>query len=326
MNELLTKEFLQREYVDNKKSFTTISNEFKISRTSIYSAMLKLGVPIRKSKKFQIPRDMLYIEYVENEKTMKEISDMFGCSFNVIQSLMSKYGIEARVGRNDLVCILPEELLRKLYVEDELNIREISIKLNISERYVSNKLKQFQIPRKRAIKKDLQVDLVNQIFGKLIVKQFDGINNAGEWVWLCECKCGNKIKVGAAALLGSKATKSCGCTRRKNSDWKIIPPYIWNNLSKKAEARGLIWGISREYAENIFEKQNNCCALSGIPLIFARRRDTQNTTASLDRIDSNYGYIEGNVQWTHKHINSMKLIHSQTYFIELCKAVAEFNK
>jgi len=48
-------------------------------------------------------------------------------------------------------------------------------------------------------------------------------------------------------------------------------------------------------------------------------------TASLDRIDSSKGYIEGNVQWVHRKINMMKQSYTQEEFIELCQAVVRNN-
>ena len=48
-------------------------------------------------------------------------------------------------------------------------------------------------------------------------------------------------------------------------------------------------------------------------------------SASLDRIDNNIGYIEGNVQWVHKWINVMKGAMSNECFIFLCNKVAENN-
>jgi hypothetical protein len=50
------------------------------------------------------------------------------------------------------------------------------------------------------------------------------------------------------------------------------------------------------------------------------------TTASLDRIDSSKGYIEGNVQWIHKHINKMKNNFNESYFIEICKKISQKNQ
>ena len=44
-------------------------------------------------------------------------------------------------------------------------------------------------------------------------------------------------------------------------------------------------------------------------------------TASLDRIDSNLDYIEGNVQWVHKRVNAMKSDMSTKEFLEWCTLV-----
>lgn len=49
-------------------------------------------------------------------------------------------------------------------------------------------------------------------------------------------------------------------------------------------------------------------------------------TASLDRIDSSKGYVEGNVHWVHKDINIMKWDFPLETFIKMCKFVAENNR
>ena len=49
----------------------------------------------------------------------------------------------------------------------------------------------------------------------------------------------------------------------------------------------------------------------------------QKTTASLDRIDSNKGYVEGNVQWVHVDVNYMKLDYDQDYYINICRLIAK---
>jgi hypothetical protein len=49
-------------------------------------------------------------------------------------------------------------------------------------------------------------------------------------------------------------------------------------------------------------------------------------TASLDRIDSSKGYIEGNLQWLHKRINIMKGNMSEKEFLDFCESVTLKNK
>jgi hypothetical protein len=77
-----------------------------------------------------------------------------------------------------------------------------------------------------------------------------------------------------------------------------------------------------QHAWDLFLKQNKKCVLSGLPIEFKARRKGHNT-ASLDRINSNEGYVDGNVQWVHKDINWMKNTFSQQHFVDMCKKVAD---
>ena len=52
---------------------------------------------------------------------------------------------------------------------------------------------------------------------------------------------------------------------------------------------------------------------------------SKDRTASIDRIDSSAGYVAGNIQFVHKHINKMKNNLDEQCFIEMCKLVA-FHK
>ena len=47
-----------------------------------------------------------------------------------------------------------------------------------------------------------------------------------------------------------------------------------------------------------------------------------NNTASLDRINSNIGYVVNNIQWVYKDINYMKFKLSNDKFIYYCKLIA----
>ncbi len=93
-----------------------------------------------------------------------------------------------------------------------------------------------------------------------------------------------------------------------------------------AKVRNLEFALSLKYLQELLEKQNYKCSLSGVQLIFPtclsiEGRKQQN--ASLDRIDSNKGYIEGNVQWVHKIINNIKWELSQEDFVLWCNKVTK---
>lgn len=102
----------------------------------------------------------------------------------------------------------------------------------------------------------------------------------------------------------------------------------WYRIKKLAEARNIQFHITREYAWQLFCNQKGSCALSGLPINFAKNESDNlrtSQTASLDRIDNSIGYIKGNIQWLHKDINLMKLDHTQQEFLRLCKAVVSYN-
>jgi hypothetical protein len=79
-------------------------------------------------------------------------------------------------------------------------------------------------------------------------------------------------------------------------------------------------------AWEIFESQGKRCKLTGWQLaMFPTSTSINSQTASLDRIDSTKGYVPGNIQWVHKHINMMKQHFPEEAFVEMCKAVALHN-
>ena len=84
--------------------------------------------------------------------------------------------------------------------------------------------------------------------------------------------------------------------------------------------------ITIEYAWNLFLKQDRKCALSGEPLTMWGKIDGKyQGTASLDRIDSSMGYVEGNVQWIEKKLQHMKRNMVDADFIKICKKVAAYQ-
>lgn len=178
--------------------------------------------------------------------------------------------------------------------------------------------------------------LVNHIgkqYGLLTVKSEAGVSSKGHKVWNCECKCGNLVKRTGTSMIRSK-NSSCGCFFKSGSDhslWKgigeISGDFWYNKVIRSANGsktgnhirKSKELSIDMKHGWDLFLKQDKKCALSGLNLSF----DNKNITASLDRIDSSKGYIKGNVQWVHKHINIMKNKFDNEYFIEMCKKIAE---
>jgi hypothetical protein len=178
------------------------------------------------------------------------------------------------------------------------------------------------------------MDLVGKTFGKLTVLRIQRVrlgNGRLHAKAICRCACGNEISIFWTSL-ASRVSGSCGCdltydsiTGKNNyrfKGFKGIRAGFWNNYVNHALTRGLTFEITKEYAWRIFEEQDSKCALSGVQLVFASTKKGSSTTASLDRIDSSYGYIEGNVQWVHKTLNIMKMALSVEDFVGWCHRVA----
>ena len=150
-------------------------------------------------------------------------------------------------------------------------------------------------------------------FGRLLVIEATHERDKCRRVkYRCICECGNEIAVASSSLLNNH-TKSCGCIKKTNHhNWLgygEISGQYWKGVIASATKRNLIFTISIENAWGQFQKQSGKCAITGLELSFVRNYKSGNLdrqTASLDRIDSNQGYTNDNIQWTHKVINTIK--------------------
>jgi hypothetical protein len=178
-------------------------------------------------------------------------------------------------------------------------------------------------------------DLTGQKFNKLMVIKKAASNRSNRLDWLCVCECGTEKVVSSDHLTRTKdPIKSCGCSRFRrgngHAQWLgyegISGNWWYNHVLRERKQRERIRvpvTITKEYAWDLYLKQDKKCALSGQPILIAGGH--QYNTASIDRIDSSKGYEVGNIQWVHKHVNFMKRTYSQEYFIDLCKKVAAKN-
>jgi hypothetical protein len=111
------------------------------------------------------------------------------------------------------------------------------------------------------------------------------------------------------------------------ANWKGIGEMSgshWGQIQASAKIRGLDVRVTHQDVWDLFLAQERKCALTGTPIQFAAIGDDtgETCTASLDRIDSNQGYIPGNIQWVDKRLQRMKWDLPQQEFVDLCRAVA----
>ena len=142
-------------------------------------------------------------------------------------------------------------------------------------------------------------------------------------VWECQCDCGNTRWIQGNELTNPNKCFQCAkCAAKergaiqaeRNGKVGELTLTRYTKLQRSAETRNISFNVSMEYLWNLFEYQNHTCAITGdyIPSI---------TEASLDRIDSNGNYEEGNVQWVTYQANVSKHTMSMNELYEFCKKV-----
>lgn len=172
-------------------------------------------------------------------------------------------------------------------------------------------------------------DLSNLKFGRLLaihsVEKPITVKtkSRGTW-WLCQCECG-ETKIARSTELLKGDTKSCGCGNRFENSCNYrgfgkLAQSKFSHIKYSAIKRGLEFSISIEYTWNLYVKQDGKCFYTKKELDL-KTRNSGPMTASLDRIDSSKGYVEGNVVWVHKDVNIMKNQYSHNYFISLCQLI-----
>ena len=81
--------------------------------------------------------------------------------------------------------------------------------------------------------------------------------------------------------------------------------------------------LTDTYLYELFLLQNRKCALTGAPLSLAK---DDPLCLSLDQIDPEKGYIEGNVQWLAWCVNRAKGDLALNDFYDMCSVVLEYRK
>ncbi len=224
-----------------------------------------------------------------------------------------------------------QEEITDLYINKFYSILKISKKLNISTKKITKLITEYGIKKDNRIKCP-NYDLIGRKNGKILVKSYDHYENQIHY-WLCICDCGKEVILSSSRLSGSNCAISCGCSRHPTGENNklyqgngLISGSYYSGIRITAEKRGLEFLVSIQYLWSLFEKQEKKCAITNLNLTMItdyRNLEKKRQTASLDRIDSSKGYVEGNVQWVHKEINRMKGCLSDQEFINWCKLVVQ---
>lgn len=166
-------------------------------------------------------------------------------------------------------------------------------------------------------------DLTNREFGRwTVLSRHSESSKHNHTLWLCKCSCGKEGLVERCNLIND-ASRGCWECQRNVLLTEYFPRSWYRKQMEQAKVRNIEWNISEKELWEIWDKQKNKCAISGLPI--AVDNDTKLHTASIDRIDSKKDYHIENVCFVHKHINLMKYTFGLQYFVEMCKLIAKNN-
>jgi hypothetical protein len=184
---------------------------------------------------------------------------------------------------------------------------------------------------------------INEKFDQLAILDIDmeksSKSTRGTFV-IVQCSCSEIFSKSLTDMIYHKKNNypnRCNlCFRKtKNKDGELLQWNWFNTTLQNAKSRNLEISIDILYCEELWKKQNEKCALSGIVLTIPKRTYfikengkksiNYSGNASLDRIDSNKGYIKGNVQWIHKRINTMKMNMTDKELIDWCKLISNYR-
>jgi DNA-directed RNA polymerase subunit RPC12/RpoP len=125
--------------------------------------------------------------------------------------------------------------------------------------------------------------------------------------------------------------RCCGYRGEEKSNYRGFKEVSGSYIAQvrwSAQKRGIEFSVTAKYLWELWCAQGGRCAYTGRSLthkVDRSRKDygSRVCDASLDRIDSAKGYVNGNVQWLHKTINKMKWELSEDEFVAICAEVTD---
>jgi hypothetical protein len=136
----------------------------------------------------------------------------------------------------------------------------------------------------------VKLNLVGKVFGKLIVKSFDGVDKFGHTRWVCACDCGKeKVIMGDHLVRGNIG--SCGCYSGMRTHGMYKSPEICAYSHAKSRCQNSHTEQYEDYGRRGIKFKFNSFEE------FFKELGFRPEGKSLDRIDTNGNYEVGNVRW-----------------------------
>lgn len=119
--------------------------------------------------KIRIPKEILYDLYVNKKLSKKKIGIIYNCGTTSIDRRLNEYNIPIRVTKNyKMSYTLDKNEIFRLYYDEDMSIRQISIKLKVSNNIIRDFLIRNGIKTKRKRKQKIKSYIKYDIDGNFI--------------------------------------------------------------------------------------------------------------------------------------------------------------
>jgi hypothetical protein len=155
-------------------------------------------------------------------------------------------------------------------------------------------------------------ELIGKKIDRITVINFIGTDNHEKLLWKVRCDCGAEFEAvtGYIRRRQNAARFACNSCLRKKKDKEWFWSYRIAEMRSNAKSRGLQWALSDEQAQAIMQQSCSYCGSS--PTERSRNRQDKDrsmvtvSAGSIDRVDSDLGYSEGNCVPCCDRCNQMK--------------------
>lgn len=305
-----------KQLIEQKKSARDISIIMEMTKPAINSQAYEMGLSLNyKNAKIDWNEENVnkLIKLNDEKRNHVEIAAEFGCHISAISGKLS----QLRVKSKNINYFTDEDrqTLIQLFNEGR-SIHYIAKIIGRGAPYLCR------------IAKDMGLITLKS---KLIQEQLE-LKKEGKR----KCRTCNKILPYSWEYFRTRSMcKYCGNILRKGRYQSDMSNLTVEKLLKlrfrsakgRASSKGVEFDIDELYLKEVYDKQNGMCFYSGIKMEIAVKGYTDNmNTLSVDRIDSDKGYIKGNIVLCCDFVNTMKMKFTTSEFLKMCKVIVEYNQ